>query len=109
MEVRSIQDIYLHCYNKSLLFAKSYVHDEMLAEDIVSDSIIKLWQLMKNKVVEKPEALLMTIIRNKALDYLKHQTICISAKQNIEDQHQRELNLRISSLKACYYLLIQHN
>lgn len=99
--LKNIQDIYASCYNKSLLFAKSYVHDEMVSEDIVSDSIIKLWQLMKSEVVEKPEALLMTIIRNKALDYLKHQSISISVKQNIEDQHQRELNLRILSLKAC--------
>lgn len=56
---------------------------------------------MKDRNIETPEMLLVTIIRNKALDYLRHKAICISAKQNIEQKYQRELNLRISSLEAC--------
>lgn len=101
MFFQNIQDIYISCYKKSFLFAKSYVHDEMVAEDIVSDSIIKLWQLMKEKDIETPERFLVSIIRNKALDYLRHKAVVTSVKHDIEQQYQRELDLRVSSLEAC--------
>ena len=33
--------IYERNYQRSFMFAKSYVHDDMIAEDIVSDSLVK--------------------------------------------------------------------
>lgn len=102
MSFNNINEIYAQCYKKTFLFAKSYVHDEMVAEDIVSESIFKLWQLIKSgEVVEFSMPLLVMIVKNKALDSLRHISVQNLAKQNIEKRYQRELNLRISSLEVC--------
>ena len=70
--------IYERNYQRSFMFAKSYVHDDMIAEDIVSDSLVKYWRLISTQKGEATEALLLSILRNK-----------------------RELSIRISTLEAC--------
>ena len=50
---------------------------------------------------ETSEALLLTILKNKALDYLRHKVIHESAIENIMELNDRELNIRISTLEAC--------
>jgi RNA polymerase sigma-70 factor (ECF subfamily) len=77
------------------------VQDEMVAEDLVSDSLVKLWQLMRDKEQDNPEALLLTILKNKALDYLKHEAVRKSAEEILVEGYRNELNLRISTLEAC--------
>ena len=42
-----------------------------------------------------------TILKNKALDYLRHKVIHESAIENIMELNDRELNIRISTLEAC--------
>lgn len=41
--------IYERNYQRSFMFAKSYVHDDMIAEDIVSDSLVKYWRLISTQ------------------------------------------------------------
>jgi RNA polymerase sigma-70 factor (ECF subfamily) len=75
-----------------------------VAEDIVSDSIIKLWETIKTQELlnkEHLEALLITILKNKSLDYLKHEAIRYEAEEKISNDLNRELEIRISSLEAC--------
>ena len=67
--------IYERNYQRSFMFAKSYVHDDMIAEDIVSDSLVKYWRLISTQKGEATEALLLSILRNKALDYLRHKAV----------------------------------
>ena len=62
-------------YKKSFLFVKSYIHNEMVAEDIASESLIKLWQWIQDNPVENIEPMLLSILRNKALDYLRHESM----------------------------------
>ncbi len=87
-------------YRKSFLFAKSYVHDDPAAEDIASDSLIKLWEKLKEEEVSIPQALLLTILKNKSLDYLKHRIIRENIHHSMSQWQERELDIRISTLKA---------
>ena len=48
----SFSDIYTNYYKRSFLFVKSYVRDDMAAEDIVSESLINLWETSKKEKVE---------------------------------------------------------
>jgi len=73
----------------------------MVAEDIVSDVLIKLWSILKENSMENFDGLLLTMLKNRSLDYLKHELIKADAFQEIKDIHQRELNIRISTLEAC--------
>jgi len=100
----SFNTIYTKYYNSSFLFTKSFVHDIFVAEDIVSDSIIKLWESVKDNVPEDEDhlkALLLTILKNQSLDYLKHEAIRLKVTDNLVSLKNRELELRISTLQAC--------
>lgn len=47
------------------------------------------------------EAILITYIRSKSLNYLKHIQAQESVYQTLLDKGQRELEIRISTLEAC--------
>ena len=49
--------MYTQYYKRAFLFAKSYVRDEMAAEDIASDALMRLWDALKEEAVEHPLAL----------------------------------------------------
>lgn len=100
-EIHDFNTLYLQSYKKAFTFTKSFVHDDCVAEDIVSDSLIKIWESVKMKRLEYSDALLLTILRNKSLDYLKHEAIKNDAIHSLADINRRELELRISTLQAC--------
>ncbi|GBU06822.1 hypothetical protein AwDysgo_01530 [Bacteroidales bacterium] len=93
--------IYTRYYKKSFIFAKSYVHDDLVAEDIATEALIKLWETMKHEEVLKPLPFLFAVLKNKSLDYLKHTLVRQEAIHIIGDYHLRELSIRISTLKVC--------
>lgn len=96
----TFSEIYSLYYRKSYLYVKSYVHDNMVAEDIVSEALIKLWERMKQKPVELIAPYLFSILKNRALDYLKHQAIQQSVHNAITQSLNREIEIRITSLEA---------
>jgi len=95
------QTLYEKWYLKSFTFAKAYVQDEIIAEDLVSESIVKLWTVMKEKEIESPQSLLLTILKNKALDYLRRDTMRQHIEEELTNAYRVEHSLRISSLEAC--------
>lgn len=101
MRENDFNQIYERNYKRSFLFTKSYVHDDMAAEDIVAEALVKYWRLASTPGAEVNEALLLTILRNKALDYLRHKAIHENAVEQIFALSARELSIRISTLEAC--------
>jgi RNA polymerase sigma-70 factor (ECF subfamily) len=93
--------IYKQFYRRAFYFTKSYVHDELAAEDITSESIIKLWETVRRNHVEHPEVFLLTILKNKSLDYLKHEAIREEAFNELKNIYREELTMRISMLESC--------
>jgi RNA polymerase sigma-70 factor, ECF subfamily len=97
----SFNAVYTAYYKKSFLFVKSYVHDELVAEDIVSESLIKLWGRMKLQPVEHVNYYLFTILKNSALDHLKHEAVERKAFKSLNEHLTREHEIRVSVLQAC--------
>lgn len=91
---------YNEFYKQSCQYVKSYVRDELVAEDIVSESLIKLWQLSLSEDIVNPKAILFAILRNRSLDQLKHLKVKQAALVDISDIAQRDLDIRISTLEA---------
>ena len=87
---------------KFLSFAYSYIRDRQEAEDILMEAMITLWE-NRDKWEEDSNlhGLLLTIIKNKALNYLAHLQVRLRAEEEINSHSQRELDLRISTLEAC--------
>lgn len=96
----NFNEIYTAYYKKSFLYVKSYVHIDEVAEDIVSDSLIKLWEQMNNRTVDPIAPYLFTILKNRALDYLKHQKVKVEVHDSITLTMNRELELRTTALEA---------
>ncbi len=101
MKEKDFVKVYERNYRRSFLFAKSYVHDDMVAEDIVAESLLKYWQTCKEKEEEVSEALLVTILKNKSIDYLRSEKHKQEALDNMSETAIRNLEIQISSLEAC--------
>lgn len=58
---------------------------------------------MKEETVDEIHALpwLFTILKNKSLDYLKHEEVKRTAFESMADWQKYELAIRISALEAC--------
>ena len=84
---------------KFLAFAYSYLRDKAEAEDVVMESMIALWE-NRDRWEENSNlhALLLTIIKNKALHVLEHKQVRLRAEETISSHNLRELDLRISTL-----------
>lgn len=96
----NFNEIYTAYYRKSYLYVKSYVHDDMAAEDIATEALIKLWELMKQETVDPIRPFLFTILKNHSLDYLKHLTIKRGVHDAITKALNRELEIRTTTLEA---------
>ncbi len=83
-------------------FAYSYIRNRADAEDVLMESMAVLWENREQwKKESNVRALLLTIIKNKALNYLAHEQIRLHAENEITTHRQRELDLRISTLEIC--------
>jgi RNA polymerase sigma-70 factor (ECF subfamily) len=97
----NFNDFYVTHYRKTFLFAKSYVHDKWEAEDIASEAFICLWEATKEHEIRHPLTFLFGIVKNKAIDFLRHEITRQEALATMSEVGMRELNTRISTLTAC--------
>lgn len=87
-------------YKQSFLFAKSYVREDMIAEDIASEALFRLWKLAQSEDIDNAKAALFAIIKNMALDHLKHIRVKDAAIESMTDYAKRDLEIRITTLEA---------
>jgi len=85
-----------------ILFANSYVKDMSFAEDIYMEAMVEFWERRNNLPPQiNIPAYILTIIKNKSLNHLRHLAIKTEVESNIHSQSSRALTLRILSLDAC--------
>lgn len=89
-------------YNRRFIrFAQSYVTADEVAEDIVNDSFLYYWENKHAISDQNLSAYLLTIVKHKCLNYLKHLSLEEQAKASFESLEKWELQLKISTLEAC--------
>ena len=93
--------LYQEYYDRSFRFVSLYVHNDLAAEDIVSESLIKLWETLRTEKIQNPLAFLITILKNKSLDHLRSESRKGAMQENLVDWHERALAIRIDNLEAC--------
>lgn len=98
---KTFNDIYQEYYHRCFLFAKSYIHLDAIAQDIASESMIALWKVMKEERIDNIQAYLMMNIKNRSLDYLRHEQVKVEAHEKLLRAEQDELEFRISTLESC--------
>lgn len=88
-------------YNRRFIrFAKSYVVENEVAEDIVCDTFMYYWEHKQIVVEQNLSAYLLTVIKHKCLNYLKHQALEEQAKYSFHSLGEWELKLKISTLEG---------
>lgn len=89
-------------FDRCVAFAYSYISDFSESEHIASEAIIVLWQKTSaGETVEAPLPFLFSVVRNKALKYLRHKKVVARAGDELETQANDSIQLRIDSLESC--------
>ena len=100
--LKAFSEFFQKNQSKFIAFTYSYIRNKDEAEDILMESMASLWENRDKWEKESNiPAILLTIIKNKALNYLAHEQVRLNAENEINSHQQRELNFRISTLKEC--------
>lgn len=99
----NFEELYLQYHSKFVIIARRYVRDAMVAEDLVTDSFISFWD---NRESSPPReinipAYLLTIVKNKCLNYLTTQQRHMRIERQIHSTQSRLVDANIYSLKMC--------
>ena len=95
-------------YYMSLLgYCNSFIKDDTVAKDIIQDSFKVLWEKRTNWL-SKPNvsSILFSIVRNKSLNYLKHEKIELKYASELKhNYYQCELSLTAIEYDGCDLLI----
>lgn len=81
-------------------FAYSFVRDMVVAESLFVDALVDYWQ-RREQLPEDTNipSYILTALRNKSLNYMRHQRVKINAAEKIKCKAQADLEFRIGSLE----------
>ena len=95
-------ELFRNFYPRLLSFAKAYTRNNHVAENIVQDAFLLLWERRETlRPGSNSRAWMLTVVKNNTLNYINRQKRQIDIENTYASQITRELNLRIYSLKAC--------
>jgi len=102
LELQTFNQLYTTYRQGFIRFARSYVRDEDVAEDFVTDSMIYYWENRHSLANETtPPAYILTVIKSKCLNYLEHLQTRLDVAETLRTHAEWELSTRIASLKVC--------
>ena len=96
------EEKYIRYYRRCVLFAKSYVCDSVEAESIASEAMAVLWERKAaGEQFEMTLPFLFSVIRNKALRYLRKEKQRLKVRDEAGGAIIDEIQFRISTLESC--------
>ncbi|MDR2147556.1 MAG: RNA polymerase sigma-70 factor [Tannerella sp.] len=96
------REIYLFNFRGMVRFAGEYVPCEEDCENIVHDAFAEIWEA-KGKYLHRDNnllSLIFTIIKNKCIDYLRHQIVVREAENIMQEEYRLEMQLNLFSLES---------
>ncbi|WP_321518616.1 RNA polymerase sigma-70 factor [uncultured Bacteroides sp.] len=88
--------------HRFILFAKTYLHDKSLAEDIVMDSFMYYWENRASLASDSNiPAYVLTIIKHKCLNHLRSKIVREKVEEELFSHNSRVLQTHIETLEAC--------
>lgn len=97
----SFELLYKTHFNNFKRFAKTYVEQEDIAEDIVVDSFLSYWEHRATVHSKNIPAYILTAVKNRCLNHLKHLKIKNKAESSLYELHTWETQVKIQTLNAC--------
>lgn len=100
--IQFFNDLFTTYKGRFVHFARTYVDDEMLAEDIVVESLMYYWENREklDRHTNIP-AYVLTVVKHKCLDHLRRQRTQEDFTTYLQDFETRKLHLRIATLEVC--------
>lgn len=102
LERISFDELFRTYKNRFIRFAQSYLRDSAIAEDFVIDALVYYWE-NRDKLEDdcNVPAYILTTIKHKCLNHLRHQQLEIDVSDKLAAHSQWELETRIATLQAC--------
>jgi RNA polymerase sigma-70 factor (ECF subfamily) len=86
--------IFQYYYSGLVIFAMKYVTDKDTAEDIVQDFFYRLWVNRESLLIKQSvKSYFFSSVKNRCLDYLRHQETKEKAAVNIMDSNSCEMSV----------------
>lgn len=99
---RAFDDLFRAFYSRLLSFAQSYLRDKAIAENMVQDAFLSLWECRETlREDSNIRAWLLTVVKNNILNYIERQKRQTKIESAYTEHTAYELEFRISSLKEC--------
>lgn len=100
-EIYNFNRLYHDYKQRFTHFAKTYVGDWIVAEDIVMDSLMYYWENRSSlKNDSNIPAYILTVIKNKCLNFLQRERTREEAQKYLSNWQDWELTIRIATLEA---------
>ena len=100
-DIQSFNQLFNEYYERFIRFAQGYVKERETAEDFVSEAFTQFWENRENLQSDtKPQAYILTIIKNKCLNHLQHIQVRRHAENILSEHESWRLSLSINTLQA---------
>lgn len=101
-EIQVFSDLFTSYKGRFAHFARTYVDDDMIAEDIAVESLMYYWENRKSLDDHSNIlAYILTVVKHKCLDHLRRLRIQEDFVAYMQENETRKFNLRIATLEAC--------
>lgn len=112
---KSFSRLFKVFYPRLVKFSFSYVQSSELAEEVVSDVLLRIWNNRRQSKIDDIEAYLIVAVKNQSLKYIERNSlskVSVSQQQipdigNFIDVFDPERELEIKELKYCIDLAIE--
>lgn len=102
-EITSIEfgNLFLKYREKFIAIARSYVRDEVAAEDIVAESFTNFWDNRGTIELQTlPEAYILQTVKNRSLNYLRDKATKMRIEQKMQDSAYVAIMADVQALKS---------
>lgn len=69
------EKLYIDCQPRLLAYVQHFINDISVAQDLVQDSFMSLWDKQISFNTEETRRLLFVATRHRCINYLKHKNI----------------------------------
>lgn len=96
------KEAYLTYHSGLVRFAQSFIKIREDAENIVQDAFADIWETGGRAIQNRNHllALLFTLIKNKSIDYLRHEIVVREAETIIQEEYRRDMQMKFDTLEA---------
>lgn len=102
MDSTEFEEFFAKYHSRFVTFARGYVHDRLVAEDLVADSFVYFWE-NRGRIdsADNPPSYVLKTVKNKCLNYLRTQQVRQRVFGEMSALENRVLHENIRSLELC--------